>query len=80
MDEEGGREELESFVKNIKEASGSQVAVDVSKMVGELIQDMICRMFFGRSRNERFELSGILEEMTDTVGALNIADYLPFLI
>lgn len=73
------REDLGSFVTKIRKAADAHVAVDVTKMVEELIQDMICRMLFGRNRDERFNLSSILGEFTDAIGAFNIADYLPFL-
>lgn len=73
------REELGLFVQKIREAADARVAIDLTKMVEELIQDMICRMLFGKSRDERFNLSEILQEFNETIGAFNVADYFPFL-
>lgn len=74
------REEVVLFVENIKEAAAAGQVVDVSEKVGGLIEDMMVRMLFGRStRDDKFNLKCIIQEMTDAAGAFNISDYLPIL-
>lgn len=73
------REEIGSFLKTIREAAEAGVLIDISKMSEEFNQGMLCRMLFGKSRDERLSLDGFLEEFNEAIGTFNIADYLPFL-
>ncbi|KAL1814065.1 hypothetical protein ACET3Z_024130 [Daucus carota] len=73
------REELRLAVKSLKQDAEKQVIVDVSKKVAGLIEDMTCRMLLGKSRDKRFNLSEILHQLAEVMGAFNIADYVPFL-
>ncbi|KAK1384360.1 putative flavonoid 3',5'-hydroxylase [Heracleum sosnowskyi] len=72
-------EELVLFLKTLKQAADTRTLVDITEKVGFLVENMTFRMLFGRSRDERFDLSGIFEEIVGIVGAFNIGDYVPFL-
>lgn len=73
------REELRLMVESLKPAAEARVIVDVSKEVSRLIEDMTCKMLFGKSRDDRFNLSEVLHELAEIMGAFNIADYIPIL-
>ncbi|KAL8127071.1 hypothetical protein AgCh_014119 [Apium graveolens] len=73
------REELGLLVESLKKAAGMGETVDVSEKVARLIQDMTCRMLFGMSRDDRFDLTEIIHELGELVVAFNIADYVPVL-
>nr|XP_017256794.1 PREDICTED: cytochrome P450 CYP736A12-like [Daucus carota subsp. sativus] len=73
------REELGLLVQSLKVAARTREVVDFSEKVARLIEDMTCRMLFGKSRDERFDLSKIIHELAEIAGAFNVADYVPFL-
>ncbi|KAL8134969.1 cytochrome P450 CYP736A12-like [Apium graveolens] len=73
------KEELGFVVEWLKNAAGTGQVVNVSEKVSRLIEDMTCRMLLGKSRDDRFNLTEVLNEMTKTTGAFNIADFIPFL-
>ncbi|KAK1387979.1 Ferulate-5-hydroxylase [Heracleum sosnowskyi] len=73
------KEELGFVVEWLKNAAGSGQVVNVSEKVARLIEDMTCRMLLGKSRDERFNLTEVLNEMTKATGAFNVADFIPFL-
>lgn len=73
------REEIGLLVEGLRGATAAREVVDVSGKVAGLIEDMTCRMLFGRSRDERFDIHGVIQELMELLGAFNIADYVPFL-
>lgn len=73
------REEVGLFMEAVKEAAVAREVVDVSEKVTGLIENMTNRMVFGRSKDERFDLKTAVREAMFTVGAFNLADYLPFI-
>ncbi|KAK2991405.1 hypothetical protein RJ640_010869, partial [Escallonia rubra] len=73
------REELGLLVKWLKDAAVAREVVDVSEKVAGLIEDMTYKMLFGRSKDERFDLKGTIQEAMFMTGAFNIADFVPFL-
>lgn len=73
------REELGLLVESIKRAAKAREVVDVSDKVTRLIEDMTCRMLFGKSRDDRFDLRETIHDIGKIVGAVNIADYVPLL-
>ncbi|KAK1371215.1 hypothetical protein POM88_037307 [Heracleum sosnowskyi] len=48
--------------------------VDVSQKVAHLAVDMTCRMLFGKSICDRFDLCETIHEMARILGAFNVAD------
>ncbi|KAI6675734.1 hypothetical protein NL676_003640 [Syzygium grande] len=73
------REELGRMVERMRAAVAACEAVDVSEEVGQLIGDMACRMIFGCSTRDKFNLKPVIHEVLNLVGAYNLADYVPFL-
>ncbi|KAK1372909.1 putative flavonoid 3'-monooxygenase [Heracleum sosnowskyi] len=73
------REELVLLVESLKVAARDREVVDLSQKMALLMEDMTCRMLFGKSRDERFDLNAIIHELTIVVGAFNVADFIPFL-
>lgn len=73
------KEELLSTVKSLKKAAETHEVVDLSEKVGELIGDMSCKMILGQSKDDRFNLKGLLQETMSLSGAFNLADYVPWL-
>ncbi|KAM3703243.1 hypothetical protein ACB094_04G084700 [Castanea mollissima] len=73
------KEEVGSLVQSLKNAAAAHEVVDLSRKVCELIEETSCRMIFGRSRDDRFDLKAIIEETFYLAGAFNLADYVPYL-
>ncbi|XP_074347866.1 cytochrome P450 CYP736A12-like [Apium graveolens] len=73
------REELVLLVESLKIAARDHEVVDVSQKMALLMEDMTCKMLFGKSRDDRFDLNAIIHELTIIVGAFNVADFIPFL-
>ncbi|KAK7291445.1 hypothetical protein RIF29_06591 [Crotalaria pallida] len=73
------KEEVGAMVKSLKKAAEAREVVDLSEKVGELLQDMACKMILGRNKDHRFDLKGILLETMSISGAFNLADYVPWL-
>lgn len=73
------REELGLLVESIKEAAVARQAVDLSEKVAGAIEDMTYRTLFGRTKDDRFDLKGIIQEAMFMTGAFNVADFVPFL-
>ncbi|KAF5934125.1 hypothetical protein HYC85_030296 [Camellia sinensis] len=72
------REEMEVLVQLLKAAAPREV-VDLSEMVAGVMEDMTCKMVFGRSNDERFDLKTVVQKALVLVGAFNIADFVPIL-
>lgn len=73
------REEVGLLVDSLKKAAAAREVVDISLAVGDLIQNMTCRMVFGEAKNSEFDLKPLAKEVLNLAGAFNIADYVPFL-
>ncbi|KAF2298769.1 hypothetical protein GH714_027018 [Hevea brasiliensis] len=73
------REEVGLLVDSLKKAAAAREVVDISLAVGDLIQNMTCRMIFGEAKNSEFDLKPLAKEVLNLAGAFNIADYVPFL-
>ncbi|KAF2298786.1 hypothetical protein GH714_027631 [Hevea brasiliensis] len=73
------REEVGLLVDSLKKAAAAREVVDISLAVGDLIQNMTCRMVFGEAKNSEFDLKPLAKEALNLAGAFNIADCVPFL-
>ncbi|PSS08394.1 Cytochrome P450 CYP736A12 like [Actinidia chinensis var. chinensis] len=71
------KEEVEVLVGRLTAAR--EVVVDVTEVVERLIEDMTCRMMFGRCGDDRFDLTSVIHEGVTLMGAFNVADFVPFL-
>ena len=67
------------FVEEMKEAAERREVVDVSERVESLIEEMTYKMILGQSKDDRFDLKGVVKEAVTLTGAFDIADYVPFL-
>lgn len=72
-------EEVRLVVESLKKAAASGEVVDLTEKVASLIEDMTCRILFGKSRDKRFDLSEVIPYLAHLLGQFNIADYLPML-
>ncbi|KAL1824948.1 hypothetical protein ACET3Z_011726 [Daucus carota] len=73
------REDMMLLVESLKQAAAASEVVDISDKACHLIEAMTCRMLFGKSRDEKIDLSAIVHHMAEDLGAFNISDYIPFL-
>ncbi|XP_028800131.1 cytochrome P450 CYP736A12-like [Neltuma alba] len=73
------REELGQLVKSIEKSAAASEVVDLTGKVERLVEDIMYKMIFGRNRDDRFGLKGLIHEALNLVGAFNIADFVPFL-
>ncbi|TKY44688.1 steroid 17alpha-monooxygenase or 17alpha-hydroxyprogesterone aldolase [Spatholobus suberectus] len=73
------REELGLLVKSLRNAEASREVVDLSQLLGELMENIVYKMILGRARDDRFDLKGLVHEVMNLVGAFNLADYMPWL-
>ena len=71
------KEEVEGLMGRLRAAR--EVVVDVTEVVERLIEDMTCRMMFGRCGDDRFDLTSVVHEGVALMGAFNVADFVPFL-
>ncbi|KAI7985191.1 hypothetical protein LOK49_LG14G00240 [Camellia lanceoleosa] len=73
------REEMEALVRRLKVAVVARKVVDLCEKVEGVIEDMTCKMVFGRSSDERFDLKAVIQKSLVLLGAFNIADFVPIL-
>ena len=73
------KEEVGSLVQSLKKAAAAHEVVDLNGKVGKLNEDIRCRMIFGRSSNDRFDLKTLFEEASSLAGSFNLADYVSYL-
>ncbi|KAM7479719.1 hypothetical protein LguiA_027932 [Lonicera macranthoides] len=73
------REEVGGFMEELREAAVAGTAVDLTEKVAAVIEDITYKMLFGRSKDERFDLKGTIQEAMFMTGAFNLADFVPFL-
>ncbi|XP_061370943.1 uncharacterized protein LOC133313570 [Gastrolobium bilobum] len=73
------REQLGLFVKSLENAAASREVVDLSELVGELIENIVYKMLLGYSKDDRFNLKDLVAEVVNLIGAFNLADYVPWL-
>ena len=73
------KQELGLLVKSLMKAAASREVVDLSNIVGELVENITFKMILGRKKDERFDLKGLVHEEMSLVGAFNLADCVPWL-
>ncbi|TYG52875.1 hypothetical protein ES288_D09G063200v1 [Gossypium darwinii] len=71
--------ELGSLVESVKESAAARETVNLSEKVGELIEKMMCKVIFGRSNDDRFNLRSLIDQTMHLSGAFNISDFVPYL-
>jgi len=73
------KEEVGLLVKSLRKSATLHEAVNVTKVVAELIENITCKMILGRSKDDRFDLKGLVHEAMLLTGKFNLSDYLPWL-
>lgn len=73
------KEEVGLMVAALRRAAAAREVVDVTEKVGDLIEEMSCKMILGRSKDDRFDMKAILQEIMRIAGTFNLADYVPWL-
>jgi len=73
------REELRVLVKSLKNSAELGEVVDLSNLLGELMENIVFKMVLGRAKDDRFDLKFLIEEVMNLLGAFNLADYMPWL-
>ncbi|XVE87984.1 hypothetical protein DITRI_Ditri19aG0031900 [Diplodiscus trichospermus] len=71
--------ELRWLVESVKKTAAASGTVDLSLRIGELIEEIACKITFGRSKDDGFNLKQLIEEAVHLAGAFNLSDYVPFL-
>lgn len=71
--------ELGSLVESVKESAAAGETVDLSEKVGELIEKIMCKIIFGRSNDDIFNLRSLIDQAMHLSGAFNISDLVPYL-
>ncbi|OMO49549.1 Cytochrome P450 [Corchorus capsularis] len=73
--------EIGSLVQTLKKAAAAGETVDLSQKVGEVIENIMFKIIFGRSnyKNGTFSLKPVIEETLSLTGSFNLSDYVPFL-
>lgn len=65
------REVLLVLAESLKKAAATREVVDVNEKVAHLTEDMTFRMLLGKSRDDKFSLSKVIQELAEIVGAFN---------
>ncbi|CAJ1938003.1 unnamed protein product [Sphenostylis stenocarpa] len=76
-------EELDLFIKHLREAANDGAAVDLSAKVSTLTADMACRMILGKKyMDQDLDEKGfkaIMQEVMHLAAAPNVGEYIPFI-
>ena len=73
------KREVEEVVKSLQRAAEKGEVVDLSEVVQKLAEDIAYKIVLGRSRDDEFDLKGLILEGMKLTGAFNLADYVPWL-
>ncbi|CAL5189639.1 unnamed protein product [Lathyrus oleraceus] len=73
------KQELGVSVKSLEKAALVGEIVNVSDAVVNLVESIMYKMLFGRSKDEQFDLKKLVQQTLTLSGAFNLADYIPWL-
>ncbi|KAL2321218.1 hypothetical protein Fmac_030187 [Flemingia macrophylla] len=73
------REELGVLIKSLEKSAASGDVVNVSEQVREVMSNIVYKMVLGRSKDDRFDINGLIHQTMHLVGVFNMADYVPWL-
>ncbi|XP_028792308.1 uncharacterized protein LOC114748121 [Neltuma alba] len=73
------REELGAMVKLLDRAAAAREVVDLSEVVGDVIENIIYRIILGRAKDDRLNLKGLITEGLILAGQFNLVDFVPWL-
>ncbi|XP_027924884.1 cytochrome P450 CYP736A12-like [Vigna unguiculata] len=72
------REELRMLVKSLKNCAESGEVVDLSNLLGELMENIVFKIVLERAKDDRFDFKLLTHEVMNLAGAFNLADYMPW--
>ncbi|KAK8500637.1 hypothetical protein V6N12_020329 [Hibiscus sabdariffa] len=67
------------LVESLKKVAAVGETVDLTGKIGEFIEDTMCQIIFGRTKDDRFNLKSLIEEAMHLHGLFNISDFIPYL-
>ncbi|KAK9114845.1 hypothetical protein Syun_021642 [Stephania yunnanensis] len=73
------REEVCGVVEEVRGVGVVGGVVELSEMVGRVVEDMSYRMICGSKDGGEFEFKESIKEMSELFGAFNLSDFVPFL-
>ncbi|KAJ7969673.1 Cytochrome P450 [Quillaja saponaria] len=73
------REEVGLLVESLKRSATAHEVVDLSMLLYDVIESITFKMIWGRSKDERFDMKGLIQEVARLGGTFNITDYVPWL-
>ncbi|KAJ7969671.1 Cytochrome P450 [Quillaja saponaria] len=73
------KNEVGILVESIKKAAIAHEVIDLTLLAADFIETITYEMILGRSKDDRFDMKGLIHECGRLAGAFNISDYVPFL-
>ncbi|TKY60917.1 steroid 17alpha-monooxygenase or 17alpha-hydroxyprogesterone aldolase [Spatholobus suberectus] len=73
------KRELELAVKSLEKAAIVGEVVDLSEVVHNVVEDIVYNMVLGCSKDDEFDLKGLVQNAMNLGGVFNLADYVPWL-
>ncbi|XP_020579331.1 cytochrome P450 71A1-like [Phalaenopsis equestris] len=73
------QEEIDLLIEEIRTASAAAEAVNLSKRLGVLTNDIICRVALGRKYSGETRFREMLDEFQRLLGSFPMADFVPWL-
>ncbi|XP_039032524.1 cytochrome P450 CYP736A12-like [Hibiscus syriacus] len=70
---------LRSLVESVKKSEVAGEVVDLTRKVGEHIEDTMCQMIFGQDKDDGFNLRSLIDQTMHLHGLFNISDFIPYL-
>ncbi|XP_057457732.1 cytochrome P450 CYP736A12-like [Lotus japonicus] len=71
-------EEVRVFVKSLEKSAASREVVNVSKRVGELVENVVQKMIWGPSNIENFDVKRLVHDVLHLMGVFDVGDYIPW--
>ncbi|GMI75475.1 cytochrome P450, family 71, subfamily B, polypeptide 35 [Hibiscus trionum] len=67
------------LVQSVKNSAAAGETVDLTVKVGELIEDTMCQIIFGRGKDDGLNLRSLIDQIIHLHGLFNISDFIPYL-
>nr|AWJ96882.1 cytochrome P450 736A187 [Trifolium nigrescens subsp. petrisavii] len=71
-------EEVGLFVKSLEKSAASREVVNVTEKVGTLVENIVHKMIWGRSNDDKFDIRRLVHEVLHLMGVFDLGDYLPW--
>ncbi|KAK7314530.1 hypothetical protein VNO77_33056 [Canavalia gladiata] len=73
------KREVDAMVNLVKKASTVGEVVNLSEVVTGLLEEIVYKMVLGCSKDDMFDLKGLVQEALLIAGKFNVADFVPWL-